>query len=390
MKTILPSKTAEVLITQKCNLNCTYCFEKCKSNRDLDVQKFFLALGEQKDFLENPCDSFYVFGGEPLMNPSFYERAVDFFDKREGMPENVKAQYIKTICENITTNGTLISKELELLRKFKCSLQVSLDGPEYINDACRVDHSGRGHFKQIQENLARCREYGIPYSLHGALSRVNYSHYFEINKFFISEEFKKTEASYKDSPEYMLNHNYLQIVFEDDISDEDIDIFLKEVGKTVDYLLTSSDLAFLTPKQRKELTEGFLMRKGGVCSAGGTMYTYDDEFNVFPCHRLSTSVENKEDIKFSSLEKEKSWNWNVCRQFQEVFLRKEMNSALFLNNFKNTLYGVNWCPATNWETSGSTFHIPSKYSVLIIELTRYSKALASYYGLNLQNSKFLK
>lgn len=388
MKTIVPAKTGEFLITQKCNLNCTYCFEKCKSKKDIDFSRFVDALTSGK-FIESPCTNFYIFGGEPLMNPDFYHKAVEMFDNNLALPEATRKEYIKSICENITTNGTLIFKEIEMLKKYSCTLQVSLDGPEDINDACRVDYSGKGHFNQIMDNLKLCRENGIHYSLHGALSRVNYPHYSEINRFFVEEELKRENSNFYKNPEWLLNHNYLQIVFEDEITDEDIDIFLSEVKKTVDMVLEDPILDMFSPRVRKEIAEGFLIRKGGVCSAGGTMFTYDDKFNVYPCHRLSTSVEDKESIKLTSLDGGSTWNWQTARVFQEAFSRRNMNSAMFVNNnFDGSIFAVNWCPATNWEVSGSTFHIPSKYSVLIAELNSYSRELADWYGLNLNNKKF--
>ena len=40
MKEILPSRTAEILVTKKCNINCSYCFEKHKNGKSLDFTEF--------------------------------------------------------------------------------------------------------------------------------------------------------------------------------------------------------------------------------------------------------------------------------------------------------------------------------------------------------------
>jgi hypothetical protein len=61
-----------------------------------------------------------------------------------------------------------------------------------------------------------------------------------------------------------------------DITDEDIDILLDQFYKTVEMILTTPVLDGYDYSVRKTIAEGFLNRRGGTCSAGHTMFSYDD------------------------------------------------------------------------------------------------------------------
>ena len=386
MRSILPVRTSEFLITQKCNLNCTYCFERCKSNKDINPDELKKALTKDGRFSTFPMSSFYLFGGEPLMNMELVDDLIQFIESSSEMGDNDKKSYIADIVGNLITNGVLIDRYIPLLKKHRVGLQVSLDGPEDINDKCRVDHNGKGHFTEIMRNLELCRENGIPYSIHGACSRVNYGDFTRINEFFLEEAVKNPTKNI----EKVFYTNYCQIVFEDDITDDDIDLLLQEFYNTVDMILTTPILDGYPYDVRKRIAEGFLNRRGGVCSAGVTMFSYDDDFNVFPCHRVNTSQEDRLKNRFTSLkDDEAGFNYLYYEQFQEVSKRKEMYSAYYDNfGFQGGSYWVNWCPATNWEISGNVFHIPSKHGTLIQELQRFLPQVAEYFDLDINNPQF--
>ena len=387
MNSLLPARTSEFLITQKCNLNCTYCFEKCKSHRDIDMEAFKRAITNDGRFNAFPISNFYIFGGEPLMNMDFIEQLIAFIED-QPFAAGEKRGYIRSIANNLITNGVLINRFIPVFKKYNISLQVSLDGPEDVNDACRVDHNGQGHFPQIMENLQLCRDNCIPYTLHGACSRANYRNFCRINEFFLSEALKNPS---KDI-ERVFYTNYCQIVFEDEITDEDIDILLEQFYMTVEMILSTPLLDGYPYATRKTIAEGFFNRRGGICSAGVTMYSYDDEFNIFPCHRLNTATESRLNNRLGSLKEDCKFNYMYYEQFQEVAHRKEMYGA-YLDNYdfnRKETYWMNWCPATNWEVSGNVFQIPSKYNVLEAELQRFLPLLADYFGLEIDNKKFKK
>ncbi len=389
---ILPTKTGEMLITQKCNLNCKYCFEKKKSFNDIDFDKAISLLTKDGKFIDFAIENFYIFGGEPFMNLDFIEKLVHYIDDEMLISSKKKSQYKKSIFGNLITNGTLLDKHIDFLRRYKdygITLQVSVDGPEYIHDENRVDFNNRGSFKKIIDNLSLLRDEGIPYSLHGVVSKSTYSKLFEITKFFIEEYMKMTDFSNTQSVEGLiglLNRNYLQIVFEDETSDDDINMLLNQFYDIVEYVLESKDLDCLNYDQRKRMAIGFLTKHGGICSAGTTMLVYDDSFNTLACHRFNTSM-TKEELEKKSLmpllDTVDHVNYNQYIQYQEVFRNRIIYGANISYDGNNMHHWANWCPGTNLEVTGSVSYMSSKHNVLMAELNNYIPQLAKYFELEI-------
>lgn len=92
-----------IVMTYDCNCECTYCFEKIDSakinyNHDISeldkIIQYINKISYNKDLYIN------YFGGEPLLNYP------DIFYIHDNLQGN------KKLFENITTNGTMISKDL--------------------------------------------------------------------------------------------------------------------------------------------------------------------------------------------------------------------------------------------------------------------------------------
>ena len=379
MKTILPSRTAEILITQKCNLNCSYCFEKHKNGCSLDFKEFRKHLGNGV----LPFEQFYIFGGEPTLNMKFIEDAVKWINNNPKWPIEYKNKLIQSICNNLITNGIALEDLIPVFKKYKISLQISLDGPEDINDACRKDHAGNGHFQQIMHNIDLCKENGIPYTIHGAIAKENYKHFSRIIEWFLKmavENPSKTENI--ANLENVFRNNFAQIVFEDEIDDDDIDILLTEFWKAVKMILETPLLNGYSDYTRKKIAVGLFNRRGGVCSAGITMFSYDESFKAYPCHRMTTNTLRNPLMSLDDDNEKK--NFKEYKLYQDVARQRVMYGAFYTNyNFKGGCYFVNWCPVTNVEVSGDPFYLPPKHNVLIAELQRFIPQLADYFDLDL-------
>jgi len=110
---------ADIMLTEKCTLNCTFCnmymphFKKPK-HRDLneiksDLDKFFSLV----DYIS----LFHLVGGEPLMYPNVNE-VIDYVGRK------YRDKVGRLL---ITTNGTLTPKEntINLIKKYKLWVSVS-------------------------------------------------------------------------------------------------------------------------------------------------------------------------------------------------------------------------------------------------------------------------
>lgn len=386
MNNTLLAHTYEFLLTRKCNLNCTYCFEKDKSGADADLEKIYSVVLNNDDFLDLSPSRFYMFGGEPLLNVEFLDRFAQKILSNEELSQKTKNTYIKSIFHNITTNGTLIDKVLEILKKYNASLQISLDGPEDVNDLCRVDYNGKGHFKEIINNIKLCQENNIRYCIHGAVGSQNYKNFARILKWIIEMQLDNPQCN---GIAELLYHNYLQIVFEDNISDDDIDELLRQYEEVVKLILFSDVFKDYSIKERKDCACGFLARHGSRCSAANNMFAFDADMYIYPCHRLMTSGKEKDKHEYAlgQIGSKESWNYKFYEQFLDAPNKEVLYGPVYNFDGRSTSmsfnFMANWCPSTNFEYTGITNVYPSKHNVLLAELQNFIPRLAEYYNLDI-------
>ncbi len=107
--------TCMLMITHACNLNCTYCYEKFKSDKmmsfeqatDIILKECDVVLNDDR-FTELEID---LMGGEPMMNYPLIKQLVEWADEN---PLPVPFIFF------MTTNGTLFDEERkEWFRKYK-------------------------------------------------------------------------------------------------------------------------------------------------------------------------------------------------------------------------------------------------------------------------------
>ncbi len=139
---------AVVKITERCNIDCTYCYVFNKGDDGFEfhpaymgeevVQQLaaFLSDGARDSGAQEVIIDFH--GGEPLMMKKrrFDRMCCTLIEK------------ITPACRlklNLQTNGMLVDSEwIKLFEKYQVGVGVSLDGPEQVNDAERIDHNGKG------------------------------------------------------------------------------------------------------------------------------------------------------------------------------------------------------------------------------------------------------
>lgn len=137
-----------LMTTEKCNLRCTYCYEKFikgrMSNDLIDAVCIYLETNV-------PRFSAYQlawFGGEPLLHPDIIKRVNSVF--RTVLK---KTEIQGTI--SITTNGTLFTpKILDLFVKDSVDVvQITIDGPKEVHDSQRKTIRGFSTYQSILDNI---------------------------------------------------------------------------------------------------------------------------------------------------------------------------------------------------------------------------------------------
>lgn len=157
----------------RCNLDCTYCFylekealypETQTPKMDDEVLDSFI----QQYIAAQPGDyvTFAWQGGEPtLLGVDYYRRVIQLQKKyAEG----------KTIENAFQTNGLLLDdKWCELFKEGDFLIGLSIDGPEDLHDAYRLNKRGGGSFKQVMRGLEYLKKHQIEFNTLTVLHRDN-------------------------------------------------------------------------------------------------------------------------------------------------------------------------------------------------------------------------
>jgi uncharacterized protein len=149
-----------VKIVQRCNLNCSYCYMYQHADQSWRQRPPFMSeeiFGQLLDRVEEYCDgrpgremNITFHGGEPMLI------GAERFDRLVSMAvERLKDR----VSLGMQTNGTLVDDEwIEVLKRHNLRVGVSLDGPPEIHDLSRVDHAGRGSYREVVQGLRKLQE----------------------------------------------------------------------------------------------------------------------------------------------------------------------------------------------------------------------------------------
>ena len=126
------TKYISLIMTENCNLQCTYCYEHFKSSKMMD---FSLA----KTIIENELTSdddfevvaFDFFGGEPFLAFETIRKLVDYFKSKK---------FKKDFRFSASTNGTIMPNEIKnwlLENRDIFTVSLSFDGTKEMQDTNR-------------------------------------------------------------------------------------------------------------------------------------------------------------------------------------------------------------------------------------------------------------
>lgn len=134
---LLEKRILQINITQRCNLNCIYCYETKRSPTKPDVISFENATAAIQSFLAGQEDSAYsiieLSGGEPLLYPDLVKRIVEWTLAKF-------ARLTRRFHFSIDSNGTLLTEEINTwlyAHRHHVVLAISLDGTPAAHNANR-------------------------------------------------------------------------------------------------------------------------------------------------------------------------------------------------------------------------------------------------------------
>lgn len=170
-----------------CNLDCKYCYFLSKEMM-YPGSRFRLADELLETFVRQYIESqqvpevtFAWQGGEPtLMGLDFFERVM-YYQQKYARPDMV-------IHNALQTNGTLLDEAwCQFFTKHNFLIGISIDGPQALHDAYRVNKGGAGSFTQVMRGWRLLYEHGVEYNVLCTVHAANQDHPRQVYRFFRDE-----------------------------------------------------------------------------------------------------------------------------------------------------------------------------------------------------------
>lgn len=265
------SRTIFLMLTNQCNLRCSYCYEINKHKAEIRVDT---ALQTIRQDIEKNCNIFKDFtivfhGGEPFLS----------FNIMSYIADVIWSEYtdIPIVC-TATTNGTLVTaKEKKWLtenrHRFVCIL--SLDGGRETHNRNRCnsyDNIDRAFFRSTWPKQP-VKMTIVPDTLPDMYKNIMelYSEGFDVNPSMAGEVSWKQER--------------------------DVPIFISELDKLVHFYIENKQYY---PCKMLDISPVLFSPQNKIshnraCGAGTNIIVYDIEGHPYPCHTFITDFNQSYD-----------------------------------------------------------------------------------------------
>lgn len=246
-----------VFFTNKCNMNCLYCYENNKQQKSIDYN----ILDSTIDFIihqynENKSNDLSVVthGGEPLIE---YDKIRYFIENLDNKINNIK--YI------ITTNATLLTDDIaDFLVKHYFEISVSIDGIKIAHDANRVLNNGKGTYETVIKNSDKLIKHGFDVKARMTVNPKNVLYLFDSVKHLIEMKFS-TIVPVPDS-------------FCKDWTEDSLNILYEQGIKIINYLKNYPD-----PINIGLINDSLSRMANSPCNGGHTTFSINTDGLIYPC-----------------------------------------------------------------------------------------------------------
>ncbi|WP_175438395.1 radical SAM/SPASM domain-containing protein [Fusibacter sp. 3D3] len=170
-------------LTNKCNLNCKYCYAGALDGEACDVTKpilknaidtYLTKISERH--LEH-CHIGFMGGREPTCAFELLKFAVNYAN------EIAEKAHI-TPTYSIVTNGFYSQEVSEFICNHIHKLSLSFDGPEFIQNFHRPAPSATDSFNRVFQNALSLKKSKVKWQIHVVVTAYNINHLEETMAFF--------------------------------------------------------------------------------------------------------------------------------------------------------------------------------------------------------------
>ena len=167
-----------------CNLDCTYCFflskealypNEASRMSEATLETYVRQLLESH---RTPEVTVAWQGGEPtLMGLDFFRRSVELVQEYRRPGQRVEY--------TMQTNGVLLDDAwCAFLKRHDFLVGLSVDGPEPMHDAYRVNRGGRGTHRQVMKGLEALRRHEVEVNILCTVNAANAEHGAQVYRYF--------------------------------------------------------------------------------------------------------------------------------------------------------------------------------------------------------------
>lgn len=319
-----------LILTDDCNLRCTYCFDNLYSDRSCN-KSFNMSIDIIPDFfyfVEKTRDkekeiTFNMFGGEPLMNWEFFMEFV-------LLAERFCKYNYKIIT---TTNGTMLTTDkINFLAKHNIKISVSLDGIKEANKA-RIFSNGNDTWDSVMKSLPELKSKISTTNILVTIGKFNYKYIYDSYKFLISLGFT-----------VVFNYNEY-----DDYTEEELESIEEQLNR-------------LFVKERLKLTPSMIRReencKGNICSPANNSVAISIKGDLYFCHQFVPKMTEEKNLTYGNIYEgitnEELYNTFVKRSY---FFSWDKDNNIACNNCSIKASCKGGCIAEHWHKTNSFIEV---------------------------------
>gem|GEM_PF-6905308 len=347
-----PFTNMMLIITNNCNLRCSYCYEK---NHDYDSNKNMSLETAKKAvdlfFKQIPPNvkraSITFFGGEPHMAFDLMKEVVKFSYNHRTIGGYGGNQYNYVV----NTNGVILNDEIfSLYSKLgpKVNIRISVDGYKDNHDITRKTIDGSGSWSMLEKNLLRYRilkeQYGVKISLLNTINKANCK-----------------DIYYNYTTLYELTGMKIGTLFvhEDNLTEEDFETIKEQVGRLHDYCVERKMRFSLCNIKMKNMSNS----NTSICGSGVSSFTVNHEGNIYSCMRCYFN--DMGSMYMGNVE-------NGISVSKRLFMRDINNVNMLPEKCRNCNPIIrrkcHICIAANYKVYNNLHYVPSKYCIFQKEL----------------------
>lgn len=319
-------------LTNQCNFRCKHCYQNQYNVDTISIEDYKYILDKTKEYMEKANNALFhisITGGEPFLVSNLYEYV------------SIASEYFKDIA--ILTNGSLINEDsLCKLADDNPNLnriQISLEGPEEINDEIR----GKGSFKKITAAIPIIEKANLISSVSCTISSYNYNRIQELYDSLINLPVPPTRLWFD---------RCIPFKSTDILTPDQFKVFLEEIRAIkTKYKETNAKTIPVSGRALQFLWDPKKMQFPYACGAGMRHFTVMPNGDLMICRRLNFPVgnlltEDWEDImnRISPTIKEIHSSPDDCKSCQYKIICNGGLKCLTYSKFKNFNHKDVNCP----------------------------------------------